>query len=58
MEEKKTKQRKKAEELYTVKFGDSMEQIAKDNGMTVLELLRLNELGSTYMKVGQQIKLK
>ena len=44
---------------YTVKKGDTLYGIAKKNGMTVPELLALNNLDSSVViKVGQKLKIK
>ena len=44
---------------YSVKKGDTLYGIAKKNGMTVAELLALNNLDSSVViKVGQKLKIK
>lgn len=42
---------------YTVKFGDSLSEIAKKNGTTTEELRRLNNLKGDRIKAGQKLKL-
>ncbi|MCR4735418.1 MAG: LysM peptidoglycan-binding domain-containing protein, partial [Treponema sp.] len=45
--------------LYSVKKGETLYGIAKKNGMTVAELLALNNLDSSVViKVGQKLKIK
>lgn len=44
--------------LYTVKSGDSLYKIAAANNTTVSELMRINNLNSTLLSIGQQLKLK
>lgn len=45
--------------VYTVQKGDTVYSIAKKNGMTVAELLSLNNLdNSAVIKVGQKLKIK
>jgi len=41
----------------TVKKGDNMEKIAKNHHTTVDEILKLNQLPSTFLKVGQVLKI-
>lgn len=41
----------------TVKKGDNMEKIAKHHHTTVDEILKLNQLPSTFLKVGQVLKI-
>ncbi len=45
-------------EFYTVKSGDTLYSIARENGLTVQDLINLNNLTSTNLKVGQRLKLK
>lgn len=40
-----------------VKKGDSLEKIAKNNQTTVDEIIKLNHLPSTFLKIGQVIKI-
>lgn len=40
-----------------VKKGDSLEKIAKANRVTVQELIAINQLTSTFLKVGQVLKI-
>ena len=43
---------------YTVQKGDTLYRIAKNNGMTVAELLSINNMDSTVViKVGQKLKI-
>ncbi|ESP62514.1 N-acetylmuramoyl-L-alanine amidase [Smithella sp. ME-1] len=50
--------RKKAFRIYTVKKGDTLFLLAKDNSTTVQELLKLNNMKSTdSLLYGQKIKL-
>jgi peptidoglycan endopeptidase LytF len=42
---------------YTVAQGDTMFSIARKFGMTVDDLTRINELSSTGLKVGQQLRV-
>lgn len=50
--------RKKTFRLYTVKKGDTLFLLAKDNSTTVKELLKLNNMKSTDpLLYGQKIKL-
>ncbi len=44
--------------LYTVKSRDSLYKIAQENNTTVSELMRLNNLNSTLLSIGQVLKLK
>jgi len=45
--------------VYTVEKGDTLYGIARKNGMTVAELLALNNLDSSaVIKVGQKLKIK
>lgn len=45
--------------FYTVAKGDTLSKIAKKHGMTVKELLRLNEISNqNKLSIGQQIALK
>ncbi|NME67145.1 LysM peptidoglycan-binding domain-containing protein [Flammeovirga aprica] len=43
---------------YTVKNGDTLWQIAQDNGVSVSEIKRLNNMKSNKLKVGQRLKIK
>jgi len=45
------------EKLYTVKAGDTLYQIAKNNNITVEELKSLNNLTSDALSIGQLLKL-
>lgn len=45
-------------EFYMVKSGDTLYSIARENGLTVQDLINLNNLTSTNLKVGQRLKLK
>lgn len=45
------------EKLYTVKKGDSLYSIAKDNNTTVDEIKKLNNLTSNNLSIGQLLKL-
>jgi LysM repeat protein len=50
--------RKKAFRIYTVKKGDTLFLLAKDNSTTVQELLKINNMKSTEpLLYGQKIKL-
>ena len=54
----KSNVRKKSSKLYTVKKGDSLFLLAKNNSTTVQELLKLNNMKSTDpLLYGQKIKL-
>ena len=46
------------QEFYTVKKGDSLYKIAQQNNTTVDELIRLNNLSSTLLNIGQRIRIK
>lgn len=46
------------ESIYTVKSGDSLYKIAAANNTTVNELMKLNNLNSTLLSIGQTLKLK
>lgn len=43
--------------IYTVKRGDSLYEIARANNTTVSELMSLNNLSSTLLSIGQVLKL-
>ena len=43
---------------YTVKSGDSLYKIAQNYNTTVSELMRINNLGTTALSIGQLLKLK
>ncbi len=43
--------------LYTVKVGDSLYAIAKRYGTTVDTIMKLNNLNSTLLSIGQQLKI-
>lgn len=43
--------------IYTVKSGDTLWSIAKNNGLTVDELKTLNNLSSNKLSIGQKLKL-
>ena len=45
-------------EFYIVKSGDTLYSIARENGLTVQDIINLNNLSSTNLKVGQRLKLK
>ena len=45
------------EELYTVKSGDTLYSIARDNNTTVDEIKSLNNLTSNNLSIGQLLKL-
>lgn len=45
-------------EVYIVKSGDNLYQIANTYGMTVQELMAINNLTSTALSLGQQLKVK
>jgi LysM repeat protein len=46
-----------SEDVYTVKTGDNLTKIAHGNGTTVKELMALNNLKTTMIKVGDKLKL-
>ncbi len=46
------------DEYYIVKSGDTLYSIARENGLTVQDIINLNNLSSTNLKVGQRLKLK
>lgn len=45
------------EKIYTVKAGDTLYQIAKNNNITVDELKKINNLDSDTLSIGQILKL-
>ena len=47
-----------SEGTYVVKSGDTLWSIAKNNGLTVDELKKLNNLTSNALSIGQVLKLK
>ena len=48
---------KPSSNMYTVKKGDSLYKIARENNTTVNELVNLNNLGSTLLSIGQVLKI-
>jgi LysM repeat protein len=42
---------------YTVKSGDTLSKIAKQNHTTFKKIMALNDLKTTSIKVGQKLKL-
>lgn len=46
------------DEFYIVKSGDTLYSIARENGLTVQDIISLNNLPSTNLKVGQRLRLK
>jgi LysM repeat protein len=42
---------------YIVKKGDSLDKIAKAHHTTVDEIIKLNQLPSSFLRVGQQLKV-
>ena len=44
--------------VYIVKSGDSLYKIAQNNNTTVDNLIKLNNLSSTLLSIGQKLKLK
>ncbi len=61
MEEPKPTPRKVAPEpeciQITVKRGDYLERIARENNTKVEEIMRLNELATTQLRIGQVLKI-
>jgi LysM repeat protein len=54
----KSYERKKSFRIYTVKKGDTLFLLAKDNSTTVQELLKINNMKSTdSLLYGRKIKL-
>ncbi|EXJ23078.1 Membrane-bound lytic murein transglycosylase D precursor [Alkalibacterium sp. AK22] len=45
------------ESVYTVRSGDTLSRIARDNGTTVSSLLALNNLSSDRIFIGQSLKV-
>lgn len=45
-------------QIYVVKEGDSLYKIANKYGMSVSELLEINNLSSTFLSIGQELKVK
>ncbi|NGX31379.1 MAG: D-gamma-glutamyl-meso-diaminopimelic acid endopeptidase CwlS [Chlamydiae bacterium] len=43
--------------MITVKKGDMLAKIAKANGATVKEIMELNDLKSTMLRIGQKLKV-
>ncbi len=43
--------------IYTVKVGDNLYSIAKRNGVSVDEIMKLNNLTSNLLSIGQQLKI-
>lgn len=43
--------------LVTVKKGDYLDKIARNNGTTVNEIVKVNQLDSTQLKIGQVLKV-
>lgn len=43
---------------YTVKAGDTLYKIAKDNNTTVNDLIKLNNLKNNILTIGQELKIK
>ncbi len=43
--------------LYTVKVGDNLYSIAKNNGVTVDQIMKLNNLTSNLLSIGQKLKI-
>lgn len=48
---------KETEYLYTVKSGDSLYKIAREYNTTVDELMKLNNLSSISLSIGQTLKI-
>ena len=44
--------------IYTVKKGDNLFQIARENNMTIEELKELNNLSSNFIEAGQQLQIR
>lgn len=44
--------------IYTVKKGDTLWRIAKNNNISVADLKRINKLSSNALSIGQKLKLK
>src|SRR5690606_38984320 len=45
-------------ELYSVKSGDNLYNIARNHNMTVAELKAINQLESDIISIGQQLAVK
>jgi membrane-bound lytic murein transglycosylase D len=43
--------------MHTVKSGETLSEIARDNGVTVAELQRANDLDGTTIRAGQELRI-